>query len=222
MFIISSYDLFYIIIIFLLLVKITNTEHEKSNIYYLFNNYKPIRHLYDKNTLYELYQESHIKYFEKKEISKENFHIILESIVAEMIINLFQEKITSNDSFIKVHIKTKIHLLLQNYKFLYDFNNYENFLYILNISLINRIIDILSETEVDIFNIYNSISKFLKNEGLYYQEFESYITNRNKNDLNYENLSFKKENLIKYSGEFINNNLKFSKWMYSPETNIIN
>jgi hypothetical protein len=196
-------------------------EDEKNNIYYLFNNYKPIRKLYDKNTLHELYQESYIKYFDKKEISNQNFHIILESIIAEFLINLFQEKINSNDAFIKVHTKTKIHLLIKNYIFLYDCG-YEKEYYNLNISLIHRIVDIVSETDVDVFNIYKSISKFLKNEGLYYQEFESYIMNRNKNDLNYENLSFKKENLIKYSEEFTNNSFKFSKWMYSPMTNIIN
>ena len=217
MFIFSEYDLIYLIIICILLVKITTMEDEKNNIYYLFNNYKPIRKLYDKNTLYELYQESYIKYFDKKELSNQNFHIVLESIIAEFLINLFQEKINSTDAFIKVHIKTKIHLLIKNYKFLYEKEYYN-----LNISLVHRIVDIISETDVDIFNIYKSISKFLKNESLYYQEFESYIMNRNKNDLNYENLSFKKENLIKYSEEFTNNSFKFSKWMYSPTTNIIN
>lgn len=221
MFIFSEYDLVYLIIICILLVKITTMEDEKNNIYYLFNNYKPIRKLYDKNTLYELYQESHIKYFDKKEISNQNFHIILESIIAEFLINLFQDKINSTDVFIKVNTKTKIHLLIKNYNFLYDYD-YEKDYYNLNISLIHRIVDIVSETDVDVFNIYKCISKFLKNEGLYYQEFESYIMNRNKIDLNYENLSFKKENLIKYSEEFTNNSFKFSKWMYSPTTNIIN
>lgn len=206
------------------MVKITNIEHEKNNVYYLFNKFKPTRQLYDKNTLYELYKESHIKYFEKNEITKQNFHIMIESIIAEIIINLFQEKINANDSFIEVHLKTKIHLLLKNYIFLYNFNSkdIEYISYKLNISLIHRIIDILSETEIDIFNIYNSISNFLRKEKLYYQEFEIYIINRNKNDLNYENLSFKKENLIKYSGEFINTDIKFSKWMYSPMMNITN
>lgn len=222
MFIFSNYDLLYIIIIFFLLTKLTKIEDEKNNTYYLFNNYKPVRELYDKNTLYDLCKESHIKYFDKEELSKQNFHIILESIVAELIINLLLEKISTSDPYIDVHIKTKIHLLFTNYIILFDIkSNHKKEIYKLNVSLVHRIIDILSEIHIDIFNIYVNMSKFLKKDEKYYNEFEFYISNRTKIDLNYENITFKKEYLVKYSEEFKTNNLKYSKWMYSPLMNII-
>jgi hypothetical protein len=199
---------------------LSSIENQKNNIHYLFDNYKPFRNLYDKYILNELYQESYRKYFIQKNSSKENFHIILESTVAELLINLFNEKINSSDPYIKVHLETKINLLFKNYEIIYNIENFEK--EDIYISLMYRMIDVLSETDCDIFNIYSELCKFLKNNDIYYQDFENYIIHRNKFDLNYEKITFKKENLIRYSGEFTNNNLKFSKWMYFPQMNTIN
>jgi hypothetical protein len=199
---------------------LSSIENQKNNIHYLFDNYKPFRNLYDKYTLNELYQESYRKYFIQQNSSKENFHIILESTVAELLINLFNEKINSSDPYIKVHLETKINLLFKNYEIIYNIDSFEK--EDIYISLMYRMIDVLSETDCDIFNIYSELCKFLKNNNIYYQDFENYIIHRNKFDLNYEKITFKKENLIRYSGEFTNSNLKFSKWMYFPQMNTIN
>jgi hypothetical protein len=215
-----NHNIIYLFIIFILLIKLSSIENQKNNIHYLFDNYKPFRNLYDKYTLNELYQESYRKYFIQQNSSKENFHIILESTVAELLINLFNEKINSSDPYIKVHLETKINLLFKNYEIIYNIDSFEK--EDIYISLMYRMIDVLSETDCDIFNIYSELCKFLKNNNIYYQDFENYIIHRNKFDLNYEKITFKKENLIRYSGEFTNSNLKFSKWMYFPQMNTIN
>ena len=215
MFMFLNHNIIYFFIIFILLIKLSSIENQKNNIHYLFDNYKPFRNLYDKYTLNELYQESYRKYFIQQNSSKENFHIILESTVAELLINLFNEKINSSDPYIKVHLETKINLLFKNYEIIYNIENFEK--EDIYISLMYRMIDVLSETDCDIFKIYSELCKFLKNKDIYYQDFENYIIHRNKFDLNYEKITFKKENLIRYSGEFTNSNLKFSKWMYFPQ-----
>ena len=215
-----NHNIIYLFIIFILLIKLSSIENQKNNIHYLFDNYKPFRNLYDKYTLNELYQESYRKYFIQQNSSKENFHIILESTVAELLINFFNEKINSSDPYIKVHLETKINLLFKNYEIIYNIDSFSK--EDIYISLMYRMIDVLSETDCDIFNIYSELCKFLKNNNIYYQDFENYIIHRNKFDLNYEKITFKKENLIRYSGEFTNNNLKFSKWMYFPQMNTIN
>ncbi len=220
MFMFLNHNIIYLFIIFILLIKLSSIENQKNNIHYLFDNYKPFRNLYDKYTLNELYQESYRKYFIQQNSSKENFHIILESTVAELLINLFNEKINSSDPYIKVHLETKINLLFKNYEIIYNIDSFEK--EDIYISLMYRMIDVLSETDCDIFNIYSELCKFLKNNNIYYQDFENYIIHRNKFDLNYEKITFKKENLIRYSGEFTNSNLKFSKWMYFPQMNTIN
>ncbi len=202
------------------MIKLSSIEHQKNNIHYLFNNYNPSREIYNKNILNELYQESYRKFFIEQCISKENFHIVLESTVAEILIHLFNEKLNSSDPYIKVHIETKINLFFKNYELIYEVNNFEK--EEIYISLIYKVIDILSETHCDIFNIYLDICKFLKSNFVYYSEFDNYIQNRDKIDLNYEKITFKKENLVRYSGEFTNDSLKFSKWMYFPQMNIIN
>jgi hypothetical protein len=220
MFILSNYNIWYLLIILVLLIKLSYIENEKNNVYYLFKYYNPKRYLYDKNSLNELYQEAYRKYFIQQTSSKENFHIFLESTVAELLIHLFNEKINTSDSYIKIHIETKINLLFKNYEILYDIDDFEK--EEIYISLMFRMIDILSEVHGDIFNLYLEINKFLKNKLMYYGDFENYIMYRNKIDLNYEKITFKKENLIRYSGEFKNNNLKFSKWMYFPQINTTN
>jgi hypothetical protein len=220
MFLFLNNTFFYLIIIFILLIKLTNIENQKNTLYYIFKNYNPIREIYDKNSLCELYQESYEKHFVLKNSSKENFHILFESTVAELLVHLFQEKLNSSDSYIKVHIDTKIKLLFKNYELVYDMDtNTKEKIYI---SLINRMIDILSEIHIDLFNMYMDVSKFLKNNGIYLYSFENYSIHRNKIDLNYEKITFKKEILIKYSKEFTNDKLKFSKWMYFPQMNITN
>jgi hypothetical protein len=215
-----SDNIVYLFIIFILVIKLSSIENQKNNIHYLFDHYKPFRNLYDKYKLNELYQESYRKYFIEKNSSKEKFHSILESTVAELLLNLFNEKINSSDPYVKVHLETKINLLFKNYEIIYEVDDFEK--EELYISLITRMIDVLGETHCDVFNIYLDISKFLKNNTIYFHEFENYSIHRNKIDLNYEKITFKKENLIRYSGEFTNNHLKFSKWMYFRQMNITN
>ena len=215
MFLFINHTFFYLFVIVILLIQLTNVENEKNTLYYLFKNYKPLREIYDKNSLNELYQESYQKYFLLKSISKENFHILFESIVAELLIQLFQDKLNSSDPYIKVHLYTKIKLLFKNYELVYETDiKIKEEIYI---SLTYRLIDILSEINNDVFNLYKDISKFLKNNTTYSYMFENYIEHRNKKNLHYEEFTFRKEYLIKYSKEFTNDNIKFSKWMYFPE-----
>jgi hypothetical protein len=210
-----NHTFFYLLLIFILLIQLTNVENEKNTLHYLFKNYKPVREIHDKNSLNEVYEESYQKYFILKNTSKENFHILFESIIAELIIQLIQDKLNCSDPYIKLHLDIKIKLLFKNYELVYetDIRTKEE----IYISLTYRFIDILSEINNDVFNIYKDISKFLKINTIYSQEFEKYIKYRNKIDLQYENFTFRQENLIKYSREFTNDKIKFSKWMYFPE-----
>ena len=139
-------------------------------------------------------------------MSIDNFNILFESCVAELILYFLNEKNLTKDVYLKNKYYIKALLLFKTYKNNYILNH--NMIYV---SLIQRIVNIISEVNIDIYSVYNDIEKIFLIEKESDYIFRNYIVNENKLFLNYENIEINHNFIKKYSKEICNEDISYSK-----------
>jgi len=183
--VLTGLQIFFFLCLFLHLSKNSNCFRvNRDTLHYLYLFYNPRRNLLFQCEIVDIYSEAVNKYFQKNTISKESFHIMIESCLAEFLLLLVEERIYSSDVYIRVHITNKIKSLYNLYLDFYPEEMKKDFI----VSLSQQTVDIISEIDADIFLIYKDIHNIFKLDTIFITSFEDYIRNRNKIVLNLQNV----------------------------------
>jgi hypothetical protein len=195
-----------LILIAFLIIKIQNFKESKNVFQILCSKSNPSRELYTHSAIKDIYKNTYINYFEDKTMSIENFHILFESCVAELILYFLNEKNLTQDIYLKNKYYIKALMLFKTYK-----NNYILNCNTINGSLIQRIVNIISEVNINIYNIYNDLERIFYKENESGYIFRNYIVNDDKLFLNYESIEINHNFIKKYSKEIYNEDISYSK-----------
>jgi hypothetical protein len=197
----NIYYFFLLISIFLFIINRVDCGH-KDYIYYICKHYSPKRNLYTEEELIDLFEHNMIRYFDTKQMNNLDYYIFLETYTAEHIVFLLNEDVRSNDPFIKVRIEAKICKIINFYNNLYE--DYDLF----TIGLIQRMVLVILETYLDMYNVSVKINNLFKSDKYLQECYHIFCKNQEKIDLNNDIPNFKQEtihgfyNLIKDTDVF--------------------
>ena len=189
MFIFNYLTLYIIPFLVLSLYYLSQAECNKKNcFYYICKNYNPTRNLYIEEEVIELLRYN-IKRYEEKTVSDVEFFTFLETCTAEYIVILLQEIVRSKDPFIKVKLEVKILRIFRLYDQIYEKD-------IFNSSLIQKIIIVIQESYIDLYNTILKLETVLKYDQYLLDIFYIYCKNQERFVLNDEITEIKEDLVI--------------------------
>jgi len=160
---------------------------------YICSSYNPVRNLLTEREICKKYKDTFlIKVFDMS-LNTEEIMKNFASFVAEYIIILVDQKINILDPYIKIKFETKLYKILEIYSKCYIVNEAEDNIEKYKFLLIVKIINILNETHIDIFNVSKEIRKILNQNKYSIETFDNCCKYRNSYNLNIKNLKFNLE-----------------------------
>jgi len=184
-------NVYYIFILIIILGFIIN-KSESSNkdyIYYICKHYSPKRNLYSEEELIDLFEYNMIRYFDKNRLTNLDYYTFLETYIAEHIIFLLNETIKTKDPFIKVRTEAKIAKIFNYYIELYE--DYD----LVTICLIQKMVLIILETHIDVYNISVKINDLFKTDKYLQRCYHIFCKTQKKTVLNIDIPEFKQETI---------------------------
>jgi hypothetical protein len=184
----ESYYILLTLVPLFYIISLLNDKCKKRDTYftYICDYYNPNRNLLTEKDISKKYKDIFLSKAFDKNPDIQELQNYLESLTAEYIINLVDKSINIYDSFIKIKFETKIYKILEIYIKCYNFD--KNELDIYKFLLVAKIIDILSEVNVDIFYVSKELRRVLKQNKFNLNFFDNYCEYRKKLELNMENL----------------------------------
>jgi hypothetical protein len=189
---IESYYTLFILIILFYTISIYNKKFEIYDNYfhYICKSWHPIRNLKSEKEICKNYRDSFLLNAFDMNLNTEEIQLNFQSLVAEYIIILITQKIEITDPYVKIKFDTKLYRILETYSKCYG-DNVEDYKDL----LILKILDILKEIYIDIFNTSRELRKILNQNKYCIKTFDNYCKYQKTFKLNIEDLNLNLEEI---------------------------